>query len=79
LIRHHRNFEFLIQLHIAIPRNFSFSKDGKFQSCSIGGHYLCQWIFASSMNNAAEQAIKLAEQFHDREENKARKEQGLEL
>jgi hypothetical protein len=31
------------------------------------------------MNNAAEQAIKLAEQFHDREENKARKEQGLEL
>jgi len=79
LIRHHRNFEFLIQLHIAIPRDFGFCKDRKFLSCSIGGHYIFQWIFASSMNNAAEQAIKLAEQLHDREEVKARKEQGLEL
>ncbi|KQD29390.1 MULTISPECIES: hypothetical protein [Acinetobacter] len=78
LIHHHSNFEFLINLHVAIPRNFKFTEDGKFLSCSIGGHYRCQWIFAISMIDAAEQAIKLAEQIHSVEEDKARKEQGLE-
>ncbi|PPB90500.1 hypothetical protein [Acinetobacter baumannii] len=78
LIRHHNNFEFLIHLHVAIPRDFSFTEEGKFLSCSIGGHYRCQWIFATSMKDAAEQAIKLAEQIHDQSEAKARKEQGLE-
>lgn len=78
LIRHHSNFEFLINLHIAIPRSFRFTEDGKFLSCSIGGRYRCQWIFAISTKDAAEQAIKLAEQIFSEEEIKARKEQGLE-
>lgn len=78
LIRHHINLEFLVNLHIAIPRNFKFTEDGEFLSCSIGGHYRCQWIFATTMVDAANQAIRLAIDIHDIEEQKARKEQAQE-
>ncbi|MFW2151884.1 hypothetical protein [Acinetobacter gyllenbergii] len=78
LIRHYSNFEFLIELYIAIPRNFRFNEKGEYLSNSLGGHYRCQWIFATTMKDAAEQGIKLAEQIHAEEEAKARKEQGLE-
>lgn len=78
LIRNHSSFEFLIELYIAIPRNFIFNEKGEYLSNSLGGHYRCQWIFVTTMKDAAEQGIKLAEQIHAEEEAKARKEQGLE-
>lgn len=78
LIRHHNNFEFLINIHIAIPFNFKFNKEGEYLSNSLGGRYRCQWIFATTMVDAANQAIRLAIDIHDIEEKKARKEQGLE-
>ncbi len=78
LVADHSDFEFLINLEIAIPFNFRFSADGAYQSNSLGRSYRCQWIFAKSMKDAAEQAIKLAEKLHAEEEKKARIEQGLE-
>lgn len=77
LIRHHSNFEFLISIHIAIPFNFQFNEEGKYVSNSLGGRYRCQWIFATSMKDAADQGIKLSEMIHAEEEQKARIEQGL--
>ncbi len=77
LIRHHPNFEFLISIHIAIPFNFKFNEEGRYLSNSLGGRYRCQWIFATSMKDAADQAIKLSEMIHAEEEQKARIEQGL--
>ncbi len=78
LVADHSDLEFLVNLKIAIPFNFRFGTDGTNYSTSLGHSYRCQWIFATSMKDAAEQANKLAEQIHDHEETKARKEQGLE-
>ncbi|MGQ0894504.1 hypothetical protein ACT4Y0_14955 [Acinetobacter baumannii] len=77
LANDHSDFEFLINLEIAIPFNFRFSEDGKYLSNSLGGYSRLQWIFATSMQDAAEQAIKLAEEIHAEEEQKARIEQGI--
>jgi hypothetical protein len=78
LVTDHSNFEFLVNLEIAIPFNFRFSADGKYLSNSLGGSFRCQWIFATNIKDAAEQAIKIAEKLHAEEEQKARIEQGLE-
>lgn len=78
LVNDHSDFEFLINLEIAIPYNFRFTEDGKYLSNSVGGYSRLQWIFATDMKDAAEQAIKLAENIHAEEELKARKEQGFE-
>ncbi len=78
LVADHSDLEFLVNLEIAIPFNFRFSEDGKYLSNSLGRSYRCQWILATSMKNAAEQAIKLAEELHAKEEQKARIEKGLE-
>lgn len=72
------DFEFLVLIESAIPRNIEFNEEGKFQSCSIGGYYRQDWIFATDMKHAAEQAIKIAEDVHAQAEKKARIEQGLE-
>jgi hypothetical protein len=37
LIHHHSNFEFLVNLHVAIPRNFKFTEDGKFSLVLLVG------------------------------------------
>lgn len=78
LARYCGDLEFLVLIESAIPRNIEFNEEGKFRSCSIGGYYQQDWIFATDMKHAAEQAIKISEEIHDREEQKARKEQGLE-
>lgn len=72
------DFEFLIQIEIAFPFNFSFNEEGKYRSNSLGGRYIMQWILATDMVNAAEVSIKRAEEIWERECQKARKEQGLE-
>ena len=72
------DLEFLILVESSIPRNIGFDEKGEFQSCSIGGWYQLDWIFATDMKSAAEQAIKISEEIYEREEQKARKEQGLE-
>ncbi|KQD15103.1 hypothetical protein APD05_01895 [Acinetobacter nosocomialis] len=72
------DFEFLIEIEIRIPFNFRFDKDGKYQSNSLGGYFRVQWILAKNMVDAAQIAIKIAEELHSVEEAKARKEQGLE-
>ncbi|MCG7219516.1 hypothetical protein [Acinetobacter sp. AG3] len=71
-------FEFLIKLETRIPYNFKFDENGKYRSNSLGGYFRLQWILAKNMVDAAEKAIKIAEAIHDDEEQKARKEQGLE-
>ena len=78
LARYCGDLEFLVLIESAIPRNIEFDEKGEFRSCSIGGYYQQDWIFATDMKHAAEQAIKISEEIHDREEQKARKEQGLE-
>lgn len=72
------DLEFLILVESSIPRNIKFDEKGEFRSCSIGGWYQQDWIFAIDMKDAAEQAIKISEEIYAREEQKARKEQGLE-
>ncbi|OTG61212.1 hypothetical protein B9T36_02080 [Acinetobacter sp. ANC 4204] len=72
------DLEFLILVESSIPRNIEFDEKGEFRSCSIGGWYQLDWIFATDMKGAAEQAIKISEEIYEREEQKARKEQGLE-
>lgn len=72
------DFEFLILLSTRIPYNFQFNEDGKYRSNSLGGAFQQQWILAKNMINAAETAIKMAEELHQLEELKARKKQGLE-
>ena len=71
-------FEFLIKLETRMPYNFKFDENGKYRSNSLGGYFRLQWILAKNMVDAAEKAIKIAEAIHDEEEQKARKEQGLE-
>lgn len=71
-------FEFLVQVQKPVPRNFTFTPEGKFQSCSIGGVYELNWIFAKDMKHAAEQALEIAEKIFLEAETKARKEQGIE-
>ncbi|PPZ93783.1 hypothetical protein C5B41_13775 [Acinetobacter ursingii] len=70
--------EFLILISIRIPFNFKFTEDGKYRSNSLGGAFRQQWILAKNMIAAAETAIQRAEELHQQEEQKARKEQGLE-
>ena len=70
--------EFLIQIEFPTPRNFKFDEGGKYLSCSVGGWYRIEWIFAKNMQDAAEQAIQIATNCFKEEEQKARKEQGLE-
>ncbi|MDQ8995156.1 hypothetical protein RFH54_04235 [Acinetobacter soli] len=72
------DLEFLILISIRIPFNFKFSDDGKYHSNSLGGYFQQQWILAKNMIEAAEIAIQRAEELHQQEEQKARKEQGLE-
>lgn len=72
------DLEFLILVDSSIPRNFEFNEKGEFRSCSISGWYQQDWIFATDMKHAAEQAIKIAEEVRAQAEKKARKEQGLE-
>jgi len=72
------DLEFLILIESSIPRNIEFDEKGKFRSCSVGGWYQQDWIFATDMKSAAEQAIKISEEIYEREEQKARKNQGLE-
>ena len=71
-------FEFLIKLETRMPYNFKFDENGKYRSNSLGGYFRLQWILAKNMVDAAEKAIKIAEAIHDEEEQKARKEQGIE-
>lgn len=75
---HFKNFEFLVLVESAKPYNFKFNSEGKYMSNTVGGFYLQDWIFAKDMKDAAEQAIKIAEKIHAEQEQKARKEQGLE-
>lgn len=70
--------EFLILLSTSIPYNFKFDPDGKYCSNSLGGAFQQQWILAKNMIDAAETAIRIAEELHQTEEQKARKKQGLE-
>lgn len=72
------DLEFLILISIRIPFNFRFGQDGKYHSNSLGGAFRQQWILAKDMVDAAEIAVKRAEELHQEEESKARKEQGLE-
>lgn len=71
-------FEFLILISIRIPYNFSFDENGKYRSNSLGGAFQQQWILSKKMIDAAQTAIAMAEELHSEEEQKARKEQGLE-
>lgn len=75
LYRESDDFEFLINIEIAIPYNFKFSEEGKYFSNSLGGIYQMQWILAKDMVNAAEIAIERAEAVWEKECQKARKEQ----
>lgn len=70
--------EFLILISTRKPYNFKFDQDGKYRSNSLGGYFIQDWILAKNMIEAAEIAIKMAEEIHQEEEAKARKEQGLE-
>lgn len=70
--------EFLIRLSIRIPFDFRFNEDGKYLSNSLGGSFQQQWILAKNMVDAAETAIKMAEELHEEKEQIARKQQGLE-
>lgn len=70
--------EFLILLSIRIPFNFKFNQDGKYCSNSLGNAFQQQWILAKNMVDAAEIAIKMAEELHQEKEQIARKQQGLE-
>ncbi|WP_336152582.1 hypothetical protein [Acinetobacter ursingii] len=72
------DLEFLILISIRIPFNFKFTEDGRYRSNSLGGAFRQQWILAKNMIDAAEIAIQRAENLHQEEELKARKEQGLE-
>ena len=77
LYRECSDFEFLINIEIAVSYNFRFSEDGKYSSNSLGGIYQMQWILAKDMVNAAEIAIERAEALWERECEKAKREQGL--
>lgn len=78
ITRYFKDFEFLVLLETAIPYNFKFNNKGEYTSNSIGGRYYQDWIFAKNMQDAAEQAIQISEKIRAKEEQKARKEQGLE-
>ncbi|HHX4867370.1 MULTISPECIES: hypothetical protein [Acinetobacter calcoaceticus/baumannii complex] len=78
LVADHSDFEFLVNLKIAIPYDFSFGEDGAKFCISLGRSYRCQWIFAKTMKDAAEQAINIAKKIRTEEIEKARIEQGLE-
>lgn len=78
LANDHSNFEFLVNLKIAIPFDFSFGEDGANFSVSLNRLYRFQWIFAKSMKDAAEQAVNIAKKILSDEIVKARIEQGLE-
>lgn len=73
------DLEFLILISIRIPYNFKFDQEGKYRSNSLGGAFRQQWILAKNMIDAADIAVKRAEDLHQEEELKARKEQGLEV
>lgn len=77
LYRECSDFEFLINIEIAVPYNFRFSEDGKYSSNSLGGIYQMQWILAKDMVNAAEIAIERVEALRKRECEKAKREQGI--
>ncbi|WP_228722573.1 hypothetical protein [Acinetobacter lwoffii] len=77
LYRECGDFEFLINIEIAFPFNFSFNEKGEYRSNSLGGQYIMQWILAKDMVNAAEIAIERAEAIWERECEKAKREQGL--
>jgi len=79
LYRECGDFEFLINLEIAFPFNFSFTEEGKYRSNSLGGRYIMQWIVAKDMVNAAEIAIERAEALWERECEKAKIEQGIKV
>lgn len=78
LARYCGDLEFLILVESAIPKNIELNEKGEFRSCSIGGWYQQDWIFATDMKSAAEQAITISEEIYEREVQKARKKQGLE-
>lgn len=69
-------FEFLISIEIRMPFNFRFDVNGKYLSNSLGCMFHMKWILATSMVHAAEQAIQIADAFHQEKEQEARKEQG---
>lgn len=71
------DFEFLIELEMREPHNFKF-KDGKFFSCSLGGVFYMHWILAKNMVEAAQLAIKIADENWEKECEKAKREQGIE-
>lgn len=71
------DYEFLVKLEISIPYNFSFNEEGKYLSNSLGGYYQMQWIFAKDMTEAAEIAIKRAEELWEKECEKANREKGI--
>ena len=79
LYRECGDFEFLVEIEIAFPFDFSFTEDGKPRSNSLGGRYIMQWILAKDMINAAEISIELAEALWEKECKKARIEQGFEV
>lgn len=78
LIRYCTGFEFLVLVESATPYNFKFNSEGKYMSNTVGGCYQMDWIFAKNMTDAAEQAIEIAVKLHAKQEQKARKEQGVE-
>lgn len=78
LVNDHSNFEFLINIEVDVPFNFRFSKDRETPTNSLGKYFQQQWIFATSIEDAAKQAITFAKKIRAEEEQKARIEQGLE-
>lgn len=71
------DFEFLVRLDVFSSYDFSFTSEGKFQSCSVSNSWRNVWIFATDMQHAAVQAIEINNQFFNEAMQKAKVEQGF--
>ncbi|MCK4108887.1 hypothetical protein [Acinetobacter radioresistens] len=58
IANHVNDFEFLIHIELAVPKNFKFNEEGKPVSWNITGWRRGEWIFASDMKQAAQLAIQ---------------------
>lgn len=71
------DFEFLVRLDVFSYYGFSFTKEGKHQSCTVSNNWSNVWILATDMQHAAVQAIEINDQVFNKAMQKAKVEQGF--
>lgn len=68
-------YPYMVKIDIAIPFNFKLNDDKSFNYCNTSwGEYYERYLFANSIEDAAEQALKMADEVFERELKKAQDE-----